>query len=159
MINTAAPASNSVYGREKLFRYEKIIFSNQAVFCFLVPFFFFSIFFFSLFVFVVTVDPAGHAAWINISIYILSLSPEFYFAKGISKALDLHTGHAYDQKKKKHKLCFSVIWHHDKQHTVHHRPLGARFGEWGIGPCNLWASQHHNLRTKFKDKREGVSVP
>ena len=100
MINTAAPASNSVYGREKLFRYEKIIFSNQAVFCFLVPFFFFFLFFFfSLFVFVVTVDPAGHAAWINISIYILSLSPEFYFAKGISKALDLHTGHAYDQKK------------------------------------------------------------
>ena len=32
--------------------------------------------------------------------YILSLSPEFYFGKGISKALDLHTGQSYDQKKK-----------------------------------------------------------
>ena len=28
------------------------------------------------------------------------LSPEFYFGKRISKALDLHTGQAYDQKKK-----------------------------------------------------------
>ena len=33
------------------------------------------------------------------SIYILSLSPEFYFGKGILKAPDLHTGQAYDQKK------------------------------------------------------------
>ena len=31
--------------------------------------------------------------------YILILSPEFYFGKGISKALDLHTGQAYDQIK------------------------------------------------------------
>ena len=30
--------------------------------------------------------------------YILILSPEFYFGKGISKALDLHTGQSYDQK-------------------------------------------------------------
>ena len=65
MINTAPPASNSVYGREKLFWYDKINFSNHvchcgavvkefleradkpgstpgdAVFCFFVPFFFF----------------------------------------------------------------------------------------------------------------------
>ena len=40
--------------------------------------------------------PGGHALG---SIYILSLSPEFYFGKGISKALDLHTGQAYDQIK------------------------------------------------------------
>ena len=33
------------------------------------------------------------------SIYILSLSPEFYFGEGISKALDLHTGQAYDKIK------------------------------------------------------------
>ena len=63
MINTAPPASNSVYGREKLFWYDKINFSNHvchcgavvkellaladkpgstpgdAVFCFFVPFF------------------------------------------------------------------------------------------------------------------------
>ena len=31
--------------------------------------------------------------------YILSSRPEFYFGKGILKALDLHTGQAYDQKK------------------------------------------------------------
>ena len=58
--------------------------------------FFNTIFPFGLFFFILTADPAGHALG---SIYILSLSPEFYFGKGISKALDLHTGQAYDQKK------------------------------------------------------------
>ena len=55
-----------------------------------------TVFPFGLFFFILTADPAGHALG---SIYILSLSPEFYFGKGISKALDLHTGQAYDQKK------------------------------------------------------------
>ena len=49
-----------------------------------------------VFFFILTADPAGHALG---SIYILSLSPEFYFGKEISKALDLHTGQAYDQIK------------------------------------------------------------
>ena len=48
---------------------------------------------FDLFSFILTADPAGHAFW---SIYILSLSPEFYFGKGISKTLELHTGQPYD---------------------------------------------------------------
>ena len=154
MINTALPASNSVYGREKLFWYDKINFSNHvchcgavvkellaradkpgstpgdAVFCFFVPFFFFclvsffyTIFPFGLFFFILTADPAGHALG---SIYILSLSPEFYFGKGISKALDLHTGQAYDQIKTiscqdmsllwNSWIFFNVSWHHDK-HT------------------------------------------
>ena len=77
---------------------------GDAVFGFLVPFFFFflfSLFFntvfpFGLFSVILTADPADHALG---SIYILSLSPEFYFAKGISRVLDLHTGQAYDQKK------------------------------------------------------------
>ena len=76
----------------------------DAVFCFFAPFFFSclvsffnTIFPFGLFFFILTADPAGHALG---SIYILSLSPEFYFGKEISKALDLHTGQAYDQKKK-----------------------------------------------------------
>ena len=55
-----------------------------------------NIFPFGLFFFILTTEPAGHALR---SIYILSLSPEFYFGKGISKALDLHTGQAYDQIK------------------------------------------------------------
>ena len=60
-------------------------------------FFFNTIFLFGLFFFIIlTADPAGHALG---SIFILSLSPEFYFGKGISKALDLHTGQAYDQIK------------------------------------------------------------
>ena len=66
----------------------------DAIFCFFVPFFFsvwslFLILFcpFSLFFFILTADSAGHALG---SIYILSVSPEFYFGKGISKALDLH---------------------------------------------------------------------
>ena len=79
--------------------------STTLLFCFFVPFFFFpclvyffnTIFPFGLFFFILTADPAGHALG---SIYILSLSPEFYFGKGISKALDLHTGEAYDQIKK-----------------------------------------------------------
>ena len=58
--------------------------------------FFLIIFPFGLFFFILTADPAGHALG---SIYILGLSPEFYFGKGISKALDLHTGQAYDQTK------------------------------------------------------------
>ena len=58
--------------------------------------FFNAIFPFGLFFFILTADPAGHALG---SIYILSLSPEFYFGKGISKAFDLHTGQAYDQIK------------------------------------------------------------
>ena len=76
---------------------------GDATFCFFVPFFFpvWSIFltlFFLLafFFFILTADRAGHALG---SIYILSLSPEFYFGKGISKVLDLHTGQAYDQIK------------------------------------------------------------
>ena len=68
---------------------------GDTVFCFFVPFFFFfsvwslfnSIFPFGFFFFIFTADPAGHALG---SIYILSVSPEFYFGKGISKALDLH---------------------------------------------------------------------
>ena len=65
-------------------------------FFFVLVSFFNTIFPFGLFFFILTADPAGHALG---SIYILSLSPEFYFGKGISKALDLHTGQAYDQKK------------------------------------------------------------
>ena len=56
------------------------------------------------FFFILTADPTGHALG---SINILSLSPEFYFGKGISKPLDLHTGQAYDQKKN-HKLSRHV---------------------------------------------------
>ena len=51
---------------------------------------------FRLFFFILTADLAGHALG---SIYILSLSPEYYFGKGISRVLDLHTGQAYGQKK------------------------------------------------------------
>ena len=65
---------------------------GDAASCFFVPFFFpvWSIFFFNiifsfgLFFFILTADPAGHALG---SIYISSLSPEFYFGKGIQKLL------------------------------------------------------------------------
>ena len=55
-----------------------------------------TIFLFVFFFFILTAEPAGNELG---SIYILSSSPEFYFGKGISKALDLHTGQAYDQIK------------------------------------------------------------
>ena len=66
---------------------------GDAVFCFFFWTVFFSvwclffntIFPFSLVFFILTADPAGHALG---SIYILSLSAEFYFGKGISKALE-----------------------------------------------------------------------
>ena len=71
---------------------------GDAVFCFFVPLFFclVSLFLtlFFLFFFILTTDPAGHALG-SIYTYIY----EFYFGKGISKALDLHTGQAYDQTK------------------------------------------------------------
>ena len=58
---------------------------------------FWSLFFNTIFFFfILTAEPAGNELG---SIYILSSSPEFYFGKGISKALDLHTGQAYDQIK------------------------------------------------------------
>ena len=79
---------------------------GHAVLCFIViPFFLFffwplsfnTILPFGLFSFILTADPADHALG---SIYMLSSSPESYFGKGTSKALDLHTGQgAYDQKK------------------------------------------------------------
>ena len=58
--------------------------------------FFNSIFPFGIFFFILTADPPGQAFG---SIYISSLSPEFYFGEGISKALDLNIGQAYDQMK------------------------------------------------------------
>ena len=62
---------------------------------------------FGIFFFILTADPAGHALG---SIYILSSSPEFYFGKGISKALDLHNSHAYDQKKAISCQDMSLLW-------------------------------------------------
>ena len=65
---------------------------GDAGFCFFVQFFsLFSLFFFlnTVFVFglsffILNADPAGHALG---SIYILRLSPEFYFGKGRSQKL------------------------------------------------------------------------
>ena len=75
---------------------------DDAVFCFFEPFFFSlqSLFFnaifpFGMFSFInsysVSANPADHALG---SLYIFSISPQFYFAKGISRALDQHTGQA-----------------------------------------------------------------
>ena len=51
-----------------------------AVFFSCLVYFFNTIFPFGLFFFILTADPAGHSLG---SIYILSLSPESYFGKGI----------------------------------------------------------------------------
>ena len=91
-------AEKNCFDMRKLFFRITLFSVSLSLFFFLFFLFFFLLAFFSL---LFTVDRTGHAPWINISIYILSLSPEFYFAKGISKAFDLHTGHTYDQKKKK----------------------------------------------------------
>ena len=64
--------------------------------------FFFSVFNpifpFGLFSFIDTADPADHALG---SMYV---SLEFYFGKWISRALHLHTGQAYGQKKHKQTI-------------------------------------------------------
>ena len=82
MINTAPPASNSVYGRGKIFKSCDAVVKEfleradkpgstpgDAVFCFFLPFFFsfclvsfFKHYFsFGLFFFILNADPAGHA--------------------------------------------------------------------------------------------------
>ena len=86
-------------------------------------FFFNTIFPFGLFFLYSYCRPCWSCTWIN---SILSLSLEFSFGKGISKALDLHTGQAYDQIKTiscqdmsllwNSWIFFNVSWHHDK-HT------------------------------------------
>ena len=161
MINTAPPVSNSVYGREKLFWYDKIIFTNHVCQCgvvvkeLLAPadkpgstpgdavpvssyrFFFprsclvsFSTLFFLL---------AFFSLFSLLTLLVMHLDQNWYFNlkcgvlfwKRISKALDLHTGRAYDQIKTiscqdmpllwNSWIFFNVSWHHDKQHTVHHK--------------------------------------
>ena len=118
MINTAPPAWNSVYVRLKNgfqnmcvtvvqrsrsclhLRINRVRLPPTLFSVWLYRFYFFFclvlVFPFRLFFFILTTDPAGHALG---SIYILSLSPEYYFGKGISRVLDLHTGQAYGQKK------------------------------------------------------------
>ena len=59
---------------------------GSAPLFFLFSLFFNTIFSFGLFAVILTADRADHALG---SIYILSLSPEFYFGKGISRVLDL----------------------------------------------------------------------
>ena len=163
MINTAPLASNSVYGREKLFWYDKITFPKHVCHCGAVikelrapaevlqinrvrlPATLFSVsLYYSFFLFGLSFFkhyfsfwpfflysycwPCWSSTWINID--ILRSSPEFYFGKGISKALDLHTGQAYDQIKTigcqdipplNSWIFFNFSWHHGKQHTVHHK--------------------------------------
>ena len=64
-------------------------------------------FFFWPFFFILIADPAGDALG---SIYILSVSPEYYFGEGISKALDLHIGQAYDQRETMSCQDMSLLW-------------------------------------------------
>ena len=88
---------------------------GDAFFLFLCTIFFFpvrslflnTIFSFGFFFFILTADPASHALG---SLYVLSLSPEFYFGKGISKDRDLHTGQAYDQIKIRSCQDKSLLW-------------------------------------------------
>ena len=75
---------------------------GNAVFRFFLPFYLlllllFLFLLFVLFSFILIATPADRALR---SVYILSLSPEFYFGKRVSRALDLNTGQAYGQKKK-----------------------------------------------------------
>ena len=69
--------------------------------------------------------PCWSCTWINLYFKVKSR------VLLISKVLDLHTGQAYDQIKTvgcqdmsllwNSWIFFNVSWHHDKQHTVHHK--------------------------------------
>ena len=63
--------------------------------------------------------PCWSCTWINIY-----FSPEFYFGRGISKALDLHKLSRHVPPLKQLNLFFNVSWNRDKQHTVHHKIKG-----------------------------------
>ena len=72
---------------DSFYRFFFFLFSR----CFLI------LFPFGLFSFILTADPADHAHG-SIYDFTFDISPEFYFGKGISKALDLHTGQAYESR-------------------------------------------------------------
>ena len=110
---------------------------GDAVFCFFVPFFFCLVFVFNtifpfgLFSFILTADPADHEHWY---IYILCLSPKFYFGKGISRSKPSPWSAYWPSLQPEKTIScqdmsllwnswtfLNVSWHHDKQHTVHHK--------------------------------------
>ena len=137
MINTALPASNSVYGREKLFWYDKTNVSNHvchcgavvkeflaravkpgstpgdAAFCFFVPFFsLFGVFFLNTFFpfgLFFFILTADPAGYALGSIYF-KLKSGVLFWKRDFKTLDLHTGQAYDQIKTISCQDMSLLW-------------------------------------------------
>ena len=152
MINTAVPASNSVYGREKLFWYDKINFSNLGYRCgavvkgvctlfsvSLYRFFFFycfvsffnTIFRFGLFFLYSYCLTCWSCTWINMQNMILLLSPGFILEKGFQNLLICILVKLTTRKKNiscqdisllwNSWIFFNVSWHHDKQHTVHHK--------------------------------------
>ena len=165
MINTAPPASNSVFqvfGRLKNgFDITKLIFQvtcltvvqwsrsclhlqinwvplpamlfsvSLYLFFSVWSLFFNTIFPFGLFSFILTADPADHEHW---SIYILCLSPKFYFGKGISRSKPSPWSAYWPSLQPEKTIScqdmsllwnswtfLNVSWHHDKQRTVHHK--------------------------------------
>ena len=89
---------------------------GNSVFCFFVPFCFFSClvsFFQHYFSFwPVFLYSYCWPCWSCTRINNICWIPKFYFGKGISKALDLHTDQAYDQKKKKKQKTKTISCQH-----------------------------------------------
>ena len=159
MINTAPTASNSVYGREKLFWYDKINFSyyachcgtvvkellacadkpgstpGDAVFCFFVPFFFSCLVSFLTLFFLL----AFFSLFSRLTLLVMHLDQWYFKLKSgvlFWKRAFKSSWSAYWPSLRpdnNHKPCqdmsllwnswifFNVSWHHDKQHTVHHK--------------------------------------
>ena len=159
MMNTAPPASNSVYGREQLFWYDKINFSNHvchcgavvkellaradkpgstpgdAVFCFFVPFFFSCLVSFLTLFFLL----AFFSLFSRLTLLVMHLDQWYFKLKSgvlFWKRAFKSSWSAYWPSLRpdnNHKPCqdmsllwnswifFNVSWHHDKQHTVHHK--------------------------------------
>ena len=75
-----------------------------TLFLFLCTFFFlFGLFSFTLFFLLVL-----FSLFLLLTLLVMHL--DFYYGKGISKALDLHTGQAYDQKKTISSQDMSLLW-------------------------------------------------
>ena len=94
---TSRSCLHALINRARLRSRRRCFLILSTVFFFLFSRCFLILFPFGLFSFILTADPADHAHG-SIYDFTFDISPEFYFGKGISKALDLHTGQAYESR-------------------------------------------------------------
>ena len=147
MTNTAQTASNSVYGREKWFWYNKINLTvvqwprscwhvliyrvrGDFAFCLFVAFFFlFNICFLILF-FLLACFPFLLLLTLLINIYFKLKSGVLFWRRDFKSSWSAYWPNLRPEKTISCQdmsllwnswTFFNLSWHHDKQHTVHHK--------------------------------------